>query len=90
MLQSGTLSLLTVRCATSGVTGDVVNVYRTPSGSSSHTATALTVPYGTTTANTVLQDTTHTTSYSIGDIITIGLLTQASTTIGGCSASFAY
>lgn len=88
---SGTLSNLSVRCATTGVSSSsgVFTVQDAPSGTASlsGSATGLTVTYGTTTANTAIQDTTHTHSYAAGDAITIKFTTQGSETLAGCSAS---
>jgi hypothetical protein len=64
-------------------------MYDQPSGAS-RAATVLTVTYGTTTAGTVLQDTTHTASYATGDIISVLFNTQASETLGSCAVAFNY
>jgi hypothetical protein len=92
MPTSGTMSLLTVRCNTTGVNSSsgVFTLWDWPAGSGSSAATALTVTYGTTTANTIVQDTTHTVSYAAGDVISLKFTTQASETLANCVLSFQY
>lgn len=52
--------------------------------------TGITVTYGTTSGNTVVQDTTHTYNYAVGDLIQVRFTTQASETLATCTASFNY
>lgn len=86
------LSNLVVRCATTGVSSlsGVFNVVDIPVGSSTAVLTGITLTYGMTAANTAMFDNTHTFAASAGDIIQIGFSTQASETLGNCSASIAY
>ena len=95
MTSAGTLSKLSVRCSTTGVSSSsgVFTVWDYPSGTApggTPTNTGLTITYGTTTANTIMQDTTHTYTYAAGDAIVVSFTTQASETLGGCMASFNY
>jgi hypothetical protein len=82
---------LSVRCGTTGVntSSGVFTVWDAPSGGS-NAATTLTVTYGTTTAGTVLQDTTHTPSYAAGDLISVRFSTQASETLANCTVAVQY
>lgn len=92
--KSGTISNLSVTCGTTGVSsssGVFTLVYAasgTAMGSASNSS--LTVTYGTTAANTVMQDTTHTLAYSAGYRIAIKFTTQGSETLANCTASFNY
>jgi hypothetical protein len=93
MTTTGTLSKLTVRCGTTGVSSSsgVFTIFDAPSGTAyTGSSTGITVTYGTTAANTMVQDTTHTYNYAVGDMITVRFTTQASETLGGCTASFNY
>jgi hypothetical protein len=92
MTRSGTLSHLTFRCSTTGVntSSGVVTLYDVASGSTTETSTGLTVTYGTTTANTAVNDNTHTFAYSQGDSIVAKFTTQATETLAGCSVAFQY
>lgn len=89
---SGTVSHLTVRCQTTGVNSSsgVFTIYDTAVGTSTNSATPVTVTYGTTTANAIVADSTHTYSPNAGDILSVRYTTQASETLANCSASFEY
>jgi len=88
---ASTLSNLTLSCGTTGVNSSsgVLTVWDTPNGGTA-TATPVTVTYGTTTAGTMVQDTTHTYALSPGDKITLHVTTQASETLANCGVSFNY
>ena len=95
MAGSGTISNLTVSCgaAASNTSSGVFSLIYAPSGTAftSATTSSLTVSYGSTTANTVLQDTTHTLAYSPGYQVGVKFTTVAGeTTLGNCKASFNY
>jgi hypothetical protein len=89
---AGTVSNLSVRCGTTGVNSSsgVFTLYYVTPGSTTETATGLTVTYGSTAANTLMQDTTHTYSYAAGDLFALKFTTQSSETLGNCNASFNY
>jgi hypothetical protein len=92
---AATAANLQVRCHTVGISSlsGVFTVYDTPSGTAlttPGTSTGITVTYGTTSADTIVADTTHTYSYAKGDVLRVFFTTQASETLGGCSASFSY
>ena len=92
MPTSGTLSNLSVRCNTTGINSSsgVFTIWRAPNGNTTSSATSITVTYGTTTPGTVVQDTTHTQSYSAGDLVSLRFTTQASEPLGTCAVSFEY
>jgi len=48
------------------------------------------VTYGTSTANSVQADTTHTFAYSDGDLLTVAITTQATETLSTCNVSVNY
>jgi hypothetical protein len=86
-----------VRCAHTGIdsSSGVFRIWDLPSGTAlsgadSGVDTGLTVTYGTVMANTTLFDTTHTFSYSKGDLLRIQFTTQQNETLGYCEASFNY
>lgn len=86
MTSSGSVSGLTVKCGTTGVNASsgAFGIYK------NGTITAVALTYGNPTAGTLVQDTTHSATYAAGDMITIRFTTQASETLGACSASFNY
>lgn len=90
---AGTVSNLTVRCTTTGfnTSSGVFTIYHTASGinpATSRSATTVTVTYGTTVANTIVADNTHTATYAAGDLIQVLYTTQATETLAGCSVNF--
>jgi hypothetical protein len=88
MANAGTASNLSVSCATTGVSSSsgVFTVYDFPSGGAV-TPESLTVTYGTTTANTVVVDSTHSFAFNAGDRIGVQYTTQGSETLASCAAS---
>lgn len=90
LIGSGTLSNLSVRCNTTGVStlSGVFTLSDLRAGT--NTVTPLTVTYGTTAAGTMLQDTTHTYAYLAGDMLRLNFTTQASETLANCDVSFNY
>lgn len=97
MNTNGNLNDLSVRCAHTGVNSSsgVFSIWDLPSGramsgADSGTNTGITVTYGTTNADTALFDSTHTFSYSKGDLLRVQFTTQANETLGDCEASFNY
>lgn len=87
-----TASNLSVRCGITGVSSlsGVFTLYRTPVGTATASSTALTATYGTTTINTLVQDTSDKVAITAGDTLTVKFTTQASETIGNCAVSFQY
>ncbi len=92
MAGAGTASNLSVRCITGGISSasGVFTLLDYPNGSGTATVTPVTVTYGTTSTNTVMQDTTHTYNYAAGDHLAVRFTTQASETLANCSVSFNY
>lgn len=92
--QPGTLSNLSMRCATSGVNSSsgAATLEVVPSGTAttSPTSTSITVTYGTTAANTAVTDTTHTYTYPANSVAILTLTAQASETLANCTVSFDY
>jgi hypothetical protein len=84
-----TLSNLVVRCAATGVntSSGVFTIYTQAVGAATMSSSALTATYGTATAQSIVQDTTHTVSLNAGDIFQIRYTTQASETLANCSVS---
>jgi hypothetical protein len=89
---AGTVRLLGVRCGTTGAgpSSGVFTLYDVAAGGSTATSTDLTVTYGTTTANRLVQDTTHSYPYTAGDTFYLQFTTQASETLANCNVSFVY
>ena len=92
MPATGTASGLVVRCGTSGSqpASGVFSLYDYPNGGGASRPTGVTVTYGTTTAKTVVRDTTHSYAYSAGDLLVLLYSTQANETLANCTASFFY
>jgi len=92
MPDAGTVSGLAVRCGTSGSqpTSGVFTVYDFPNGGGGPKPTSVSVTYGTTTAKTVVRDTTHSFAYTAGDLLVVLYSTQANETLANCAASFVY
>ncbi len=86
------VSRLQVRCAHTGVNSSsgVFTLYKAAAGTGAFTATALTVTYGTTAANTIVADTTDSYAASGGDVLQIRVTTQASEVLADCSASLVF
>jgi hypothetical protein len=94
---SGILSDLSVRCAHPGINSSsgVFTIWDLPAGTamssaSSGVETGLTITYGTRKENMALFDTSHTFTYTKGDLLRIQFTTQAKETLGDCVASFNY
>lgn len=90
MVGSGTLANFRVRCNVTGVSAlsGVFTVQDFRAGV--NTVTPITVTYGTTTAGTVLSDSTHTYAYLDGDMVRVNFTTQAAELLAYCSVSFTY
>lgn len=87
----GQLSNLSVRCGTTGVSSlsGVFSVEDRPSGGGA-VVTPITLTYGTTTAGTTIEDTTHVYSYAAGDLIQIFFSTQPTDTLANCMVALQY
>jgi hypothetical protein len=68
----------------------VFTIYDYPDGGGGSRPTGVTVTYGTTPAKTVVRDTTHSYSYSAGDLLVVLYTTESSETLANCTASFVY
>lgn len=90
MAAGGTISKLGMICGTTGVNASsgVATLYYLRSGVQN--ASTLTVTYGTTAADTLVQDSTHTLAYQAGDIIKVAFTTQLAETLANCAFSFQY
>ena len=89
MPSTGTLSNLSVRCDATGTAS--FTVFDAPSGTlAPGTTTGITLNYSTSGGtNQVVQDTTHTAAYNVGDLITVQIV-DTTTTLGNCTVSFNY
>lgn len=97
MNTNGTVRDLALRCAHSGVNANSgsFRIWNTPSGAAitgadSGRDTGIGIVYGTALANTTLFDSTHSFSYSKGDLLRLQFTSQANETLGDCEASFSY
>jgi hypothetical protein len=86
------LSGLAVRCGSSGAHGSsgAFKIVDFPNGGGAPRATGVSVTYGTTPAQTVVRDTTHSFSYQAGDLLVVEYSTAQAETLANCSASFLY
>lgn len=97
MNDGGTVRDLAVRCAHSGVDGKsgAFRIWDLPSGTEMRSAdsgrdTGVWVLYGTSPANTTIFDSTHSFSYSKGDLLRLQFTTRSNETLADCEASFSY
>ena len=92
MTTAGTASNLSVVCGTGGVNSSsgVFTIYDAPDNNGTLVTTPVTVTYGTSASNSLVQDLTDTYTYAKGDRLLVKYTTQASETLGNCTVSFNY
>lgn len=95
--RTGIVQKLIMKCAHTGVNSSsgASTVWDCPSGTSGSITsvcsnTGVTVTYGTTAADSTVQDTTHTFTDSPGDSLYLIFTTQASEVLANCAWSFEY
>jgi hypothetical protein len=92
MPTSGTVSGIAVRCGSTGSrsSSGAFTIVDFPNGGGGPRPTGVSVTYGTTPAQTVVRDTTHSYAYAAGDLLVVQYATSPGETLANCSASFVY